>query len=349
MCSHRIVHDLGTLERAEMPLSEVSPKTAIEQLIQGKVEACSEYTGRVIASRFHPFIAALHSAFADHRPLILSPDMFWLLIAQGFALHVNQQPEKYGSQFVRQAEKSKITVIRHDFIKGSPENPWETVFEEFSRHIRAEIGEDHHARIVVRFSTTGPIEKAANEIVLMESMKNYFQYEVYTRCGIPQVALEGTDDDWVKLREQAESLGAAYELSWWTSRLLPTIDAIIATVRGSENVQLWRNIYKWRQVSGGDAVTGWILDFFPYLQVEGRREQNWTILSKSSDPLGWVPSVQTGNLPGSLTAVPFIWDYFGRQLPMEFLAGFTSYSQDIHTLAVRPKIGWAVREAPDHA
>src|SRR5262249_48555239 len=51
-------------------------------------EACSRYHGRLVADiAFHPLIAALHRAFCDHRPLSLSPDMIWLLIAQGVANH----------------------------------------------------------------------------------------------------------------------------------------------------------------------------------------------------------------------------------------------------------------------
>ena len=36
----------------------------------------------------HPLLAATHLAFAEHRPLVLSPDAVWLTIAQGVAQHV---------------------------------------------------------------------------------------------------------------------------------------------------------------------------------------------------------------------------------------------------------------------
>ena len=54
------------------------------------VEACSSYHGQLVADVcLHPVVAAIHLAFSDHRPLVLSPDILWLLIAQGFANHVN--------------------------------------------------------------------------------------------------------------------------------------------------------------------------------------------------------------------------------------------------------------------
>ena len=127
-----------------------------------------------------------------HRPIVLSPDMIWLLIAQGFAIHVNEHAEEMRNHFVSHEGKKKLVVRRDGFIKGSLENPWENVFDEFSTHIRREIGKTNHELIVSQFSTTGVIEKAVNEVVLMDSMKAYFKYIVYTRCGIPEVRLEGT-------------------------------------------------------------------------------------------------------------------------------------------------------------
>ncbi|WP_255552707.1 DUF4419 domain-containing protein [[Phormidium] sp. ETS-05] len=51
-------------------------------------------------------------------------------------------------------------------------------------------------------------------------------------------------------------------------------------------------------------------------------------------------------LPSGLSYAPFKWRYYSTEYNMEFIAGFTSYTQDKETLALRPKIGWAVREKP---
>lgn len=53
----------------------------------------------------------------------------------------------------------------------------------------------------------------------------------------------------------------------------------------------------------------------------------------------------TDRLPAGLARVPFRWDYLDRAFDMEFLCGFVGVSQDGATGAVRPEIGWAVREA----
>ena len=106
-----IIQDVLDVERAAEPLAEASPKEAVEQLVGGPVEACSEYCGSVVACRFHPFMGAVHAAFRDHRPLVLSPDMFWLLIAQGFARCINEDAEQFKSQFVGHDGKATLEVV----------------------------------------------------------------------------------------------------------------------------------------------------------------------------------------------------------------------------------------------
>ena len=54
--------------------------------------------------------------------------------------------------------------------------------------------------------------------------------------------------------------------------------------------------------------------------------------------------ITTKVLPSGLSKVPYIWDYRGTEYKMEFVAGFTSFTQYQDTFAVRPKIGWAVRD-----
>ena len=41
----------------------------------------------------NPFIGAVHTAYNTHYPLVLSPDMIWQCVAQGFAIHINKNAE----------------------------------------------------------------------------------------------------------------------------------------------------------------------------------------------------------------------------------------------------------------
>ena len=81
-----------------------------------------------------------------HRPLSLSPDTIWLMIIQGVANHINAHAEELQTED-RPATtgSSQIRVRRDDFVKGSPENPWVDVFNEFSVQIRDHVGGEHPA------------------------------------------------------------------------------------------------------------------------------------------------------------------------------------------------------------
>jgi hypothetical protein len=56
---------------------------------------------------------------------------------------------------------------------------------------------------------------------------------------------------------------------------------------------------------------------------------------------------QTSEAPSGLSQVPFLWrnGIAGRKRRMEAIGGLIGVTQDPETLALRPKVGWAVREA----
>jgi hypothetical protein len=323
------------------------------------IEACSRYHGKLVAGvAFHPVVAAIHLAYHDHRPLILSPDAVWLLIAQGFANHVNANAEEMRPQLVSHAGKATIIVRRNDFFKGSPENPWAEVFDEFSTCIRGHLGAQTHDLLLPTFSTTGAVERAAAQVVLLDAMQSYFSYEVHTYCGIPRIGLEGTVEDWQRLAERVRGF-ERFGLGWWVSALGPILDEFVQAARGEATASFWKVIYKQENGSGGPFTSGWITAFFPYfkhrqtgtaslpnpwLQQGGDRLRE--LLHPSDKPRHGFPHGPTTEVfPSGLARAPFLWKYFEQEFPMEFLGGFVGVRQDADSLALRPEIGWAIRGA----
>src|SRR5687767_7709059 len=85
------VHDVPL---ASETLPETAPKSAIEMLSGGPIEACSDYRDTLVGCRFHPLVEAAWAAYGHHRPLVLSPDIIWLTIVQGLATHINEHVEQ---------------------------------------------------------------------------------------------------------------------------------------------------------------------------------------------------------------------------------------------------------------
>lgn len=308
-----------------------------------------------VGNDLHPFIAAVHCAFAKHHPLVLSPDDVWLCIAQGFVAHVDENAEALRGRFVRHEGKEAMKIRRDEFVKGSSDNDWTGCFAEFSDRIADRVGKKRDL-VVADFSTTGAVEKAASEVVLMAAMRHYFDFSVLTLCGIPRITLLGTVEDWKLIRRRAAML-AEFDLGAWVDALVPLLDELVAAASGRPDRELWRSFYKVNDGSGGPWVTGWINVLFPYVETEtfDRATHATKQVRRWNDYVArWAKGLDadegggpgTGEFPGGLSTAPFTWEFPHEKFAMEFVAGFVGVSQDPETLGVRPAIGWAVRDAP---
>ena len=238
--------------------------------------------------RIPPAGRGRHTAFDQHHPLVLSPDDVWLCIAQGFGLHVNDHSESLHSRIVPLAKgKQEITVRRDHFVKGSPGNDWPGCFAEFSEAIAAHVGKKRDL-LVASFSTTGPVEKAASEIALMSALSSYFDFRLMTLCGIPEITLLGTPEDWKSVRQRASVL-SEFDLGWWCRALDPVLDQFVDASSGSVDVEFWRSLYKLDDGSGGRMSPAGSTSCFPYLDGDARGRnpyiEGWQEIPERS--LGW--------------------------------------------------------------
>jgi len=323
------------------------PKASIEKLLGSPIEACDTYHADVVEQPgFHSLIAAAHLAYQHHFPLVLSPDVIWLTIAQGLANHINNNAEQLRPQFVSHRDKVTIQVRRDDFVKGSPENPWAEVWPAFSDQIKNIIGPETHALIVSDFSTTGPTDRAASEVVLMDCVQSYFSYRFMTMCGIPQVTLQGSVEDWEKIHSRVGQLGQ-YDLKWWTDDVRKITGEFVAAAKGRPNPTFWQAIYKQKHGSGGPFTQGWLVRLLPYL-----KQGNYKFATLKNPMLGQVLvsdkrwGLTHDQLPSPASQVPFVWQYLKKESDHQFVAGVLTIEQDKDNRAIRPRIGWAVREAP---
>src|SRR5258708_25951933 len=92
--------------------------------------------------------------------------------------------------------------------------------------------------------------------------------------SIASVALEGTVEDWQRLRDKVESL-APYDLDWWLSSLRAICDQFTQAANGDVDLAHWQNIYKQQDAYGWDVVNGWLVKLVPYLK--NRQTRNFTL------------------------------------------------------------------------
>lgn len=354
------VHDVAP---ATEPRAECPPHEAVQALLGSRVEALCEVAGRRVAGvGWHPLVAAAHLAWCGHHPFVLSPDMVWIAVLQGLAQHVKNDPERLRDRFVPFAGRKELAVFRDDLFAGSPENPWPEVVAAFSAEVRAGLTPGH-AWLAADFSTTGPRERVAADVVLLDAMRPFFEYRSYAVCGIPAVTLEGTPADWRHLADKVERL-ADYDLGWWVEHLRPIARQFVRAADGDVDPDHWRNLYKRLDVYGGHWSNGWLLKLVPYLKdgYAGQFTRRNPLLAGPWEPYPPTPAVPQINrpyrrvfspeepavypksLPSGVSAAPFAFvRRDGTEAAMEFLGGFLGVTQDAETLALRPYVGWAVR------
>lgn len=288
------------------------------------------------------FFSMVCLAYAQHRPIVLSPDIMWVIICNGFSQYVNRDPEGFRGYLVN--HEGKETLV----IRTTPETTTAQKVEKFAALIDKETKGDLAKLMTCDFSTTGMTERMVSQITLMDVVKPYFDYiEYLTGCGIPRITLEGTPDDWKLLREKTQQLGK-FGVEKWTERLDPILAEFVAASEGKPNPDFWWDMaIKDRPkdfhlkgdggclpLYGPTPFDGWFLEFIPF-DTDGERPQK---MAYGHD----LPALMT-NVP----IVQYIEDDLGNFMGVNVLevrGGIVGLSQDVETKTLRPEIGWLVRE-----
>ena len=255
--------------RADEPLDTV-PAFAVlegfcEQLDASEpaLLAVSEVGPLVVCPSDNPFFWAIHTAYSQHRPLVLTPDAFWLTIAQGLEQHIALNAERLRPLLVK--HDGKVTLEQQVASLTLSGEQWADCVEVWGEQIADYASAEIVAWMACDFSTSGPVERVAGKIVLMSALRHFFDYYVKYICGIPEVELRGTVEDWERIRARIDLLDR-YGLELWASRLRPICDALVQTARGEADVVFWQRMYLPHEVYGASLVVGWCADLFPYLK-----------------------------------------------------------------------------------
>ena len=343
---------VSAVERSAERLATTDTRSALGFLLDCEltIEACSP--GSLVVDpnkagwRWHPFVAAADCAFNRHLPLVISPDAIWLCIAQGLASALRAAAR------LAPPPRELLEIRRDDWTPGDPGNPWPSLFDDFTARIGAQHPELHDL-VCASFSTTGPAERAAFAVTLMDAMQDFYAYRLTSLCGIPEITLLGTGDDYRTIAARTTRL-AAHGLDWWLPSLQLVCGRLADAADGHPDIDFFRSFYKRDESSGGPHMNGWINCLFPFMwsstsnafdvRNEHAERWQWPLLDEPVEDLDWEGAKQK-SLPLGISRVPMTWRVLlpPAEYRYELLAGFTGVSQHPDTLALRAEIGWAVR------
>lgn len=291
-------------------------------------------------------IQGLILAYKNHYPIIISPDMIWILILQGYSRFMDKYSEFFRNKYVNYDGKKVLDVKKIGIFpeEATPEI-WQEIIDGFINGIKEQVGNEIISNLQSDFTTTEEITLATSQATIMSAMKNYFEFNLgMGGCGISSITLEGTLEDWDKIKSKLNFLSAKdFGLQWWIKHLLPIIDNIISTKsyydkNGNINNDLknfWKNII--RVKDNNDCydpyiINGWIIKFIPNL---------------SEDKPKMYEEMHKGDIPDQILSCPLKLTVYNMDRTKtihncDLLSGFYGMNQDRKNYSVRPIIGYAL-------
>ena len=343
------------------PLDEISGQQCWESILGASEIAESNYNIRTHSATDSKLVCfdrnacfeGFLTAFDKHYSLVLSPDMIWLLISQGIATHINENAEKLRSRLVDfEGQRTLIVETYSDVLEN--EVDWSSVIQAFSNLIDSNMTAKFSDLMVCNFSTTGALERVTSQITMMESVKKFFKYEVhYMGCGIPDITLLGTPDDWKEIRSRLSRLNGL-ELGWWLRKLKPVIDEFVNASEGNINRDFWRdmvNVYMPAREGGGGCggggiipaeYNGWFTVFFPFYETD--RFSNRNHIERTPEVVTHNTKVCSEIKKAPVKYVMHMLDGSEETHNLELWAGFIGMEMDWDNHTLKPAMSWMVRE-----
>lgn len=296
------------------------------------------------------FVMALHNAFAEHVPFTLSPEVIMMIMSQEVAQYVKDHSTEanVASLFTKTPnEKQKINVEVNHFIYEN-ENPWLEGVVQFRDKLIETVPSSVLEYMLPKFSNTSLETEVAHLVSFMDAASKYYEYSMSTLCGIPSFKVEESADDWDKMILSSNKLAELIPgLKDYFNNLTPVLREIRNVADGNKvDNEYWSSIYKENNGSGGPHSNGWFTNFFAHIYY-----QNWQTKEKKVD-LKTEKSYWTGRGPGhgfklnmfpsNISNVPFIWNYYSKEIPMSFVAGISSVEMNEGFLT--PKLGVLILE-----
>ena len=143
-------------------------------------------------------------------------------------------------------------------------------FDQMSKEIAKNINVPEYVDAMESdFSSSTQVHRIVSKIVLMKSMKEYFEYKMMFMCGIPAIEMKGTKEDWEnlnnkikELRKILQPIANAIELQLdWFDKIETISKKLLDTYNGNPDKDWWSRIITGQPFGSGGQSTleGWFM------------------------------------------------------------------------------------------
>lgn len=215
----------------------------------------------VVQPMMNGFVNSIRRAYSDHHHLIIRPDDVWIAILGQFNFYVNAHSEELRSSFVQHEGKKELVI----YATGSR---FDVDFGMMSRQMVDEVHDNLVDKsllewIIPDFTTTTKNDIVTSAVMMMATLKSYFDYKFCLLCGIPSVTLQGEKSDWVTILSRLSKLESfGPEPKAWAALLRPILTRFIKAFDGDPDIDFWNHAcHRHPQGSGDTELSGWITAF----------------------------------------------------------------------------------------
>jgi hypothetical protein len=271
--SLKIIFDT-TLEKKEIKEFEhLANKLELDLTTPDKHFAEFEHNNIIISKQTDSnFVNAFLNSYNNHLTIKIRPDDIKLQILLTVSTCINNNPEEYRSFFVDHTGKKEL-VLKNDFFDAN------YFCQTFGKLLEQNIKDPNFAQHYrSEFSTTNRIIKNVNNIILMNTLKEYFSCTMMLGCGIPSIVLNGSQEDWCELFKTYcyfKSILLNSELKDWFKHFDVVMNLFLDMRNLAQNGEIEGTHYMKEmmkriityipQGSGGQIfLGGWIRLFCPY-------------------------------------------------------------------------------------
>ena len=240
----------------------------------------------------------------------------------------------------------KTLIVKREGMtpEKASKKDWQGIIDEFTGKIKNIVGENIISYLESNFTTTNPVTLTTSQVSIMSAMKQYFIYKVIMRaCGISAITLEGSLEDWEKIKKKLEFFSKEeFHLNWQTSHLIPIIDKIIETKKyynenkdiNNELRDFWKDIIRVKRKGAykPTVIDGWIVKFIPNLS--GRKP----CINES---------LNDSDIPDQIISCPLKLIFIDEnkneiEYDCSLASGFYGMIADKQTYSVKPVIGYSI-------